>query len=262
LPPTAKFITIVLAILTSFWLFAGTGQPVPNNAGTPVLVELFTSEGCSSCPPADAFLRQLDTQPIPGAQVIVLSEHVDYWDHLGWRDIYSSHALTERQNAYASHFGLSSAYTPQMVVDGNQEFVGSNLHTAQEVLTKNSKNPKLAIQINDVKTDPDGTVRARIDVPALPEGLPVRDADVYVALALNHAVSQVKHGENEGREISHVAVVRELVRVGSIKRGTGVQKDIRLKVKPIPQSGGMRLIAFVQSPGPGAILGATLMELH
>ena len=253
--------SVILRLATAIVLLTAIGFAADQASlqNPPVLVELFTSEGCSSCPPADAYLRQLDEQPIPGAQMIVLSEHVDYWDHLGWRDIYSSHELTERQNAYAAHFRLNSSYTPQMVIDGTKELVGSNTQAAQDIFIKSSKNLKLAVQILDAKLDPDGSVRARLEVPALQDSS--QKADVYVALALNRAVSQVKRGENTGREISHVAVVRQLVRVGAIGKGDAFQKDIRLRLREKPPAGGLRLVAFVQLPGPGAVLGANAVPL-
>src|SRR5580704_4832820 len=120
----------------------------------PVLVELFTSEGCSDCPPADALLAKLDaTQPISGAQAIVLSEHVTYWNHQGWSDPFSLDAMTERQEDYVRRFGLDSSYTPQMVVDGTEQFVGSNTRALVAAIEKEAKTPRQSVTIEGAKWD-------------------------------------------------------------------------------------------------------------
>ena len=218
----------------------------------PILVELFTSEGCSSCPPADRLLQQLDqSQPIAGAQLIVLSEHVDYWNSIGWKDPYSAEFFSKRQGAYASQFRANSVYTPQMVVDGSAELVGSDTSRVNQALEKARSTIKIPVRLSSVSYDK-GVMRARVEVGASP-----RPAEVFVALALNHAESQVSRGENSGRHLTHVAVVQQLEKVGSLETGKEFVKDIEVKLDAGTNPANLRAIAFVQEPGPGKVLGAT-----
>src|ERR1700722_9603141 len=123
----SHFIAVTAGVLLSLFPAMQVSAQSSQATRTPVLVELFTSEGCSSCPPADALLIKFQQeQPVPGAQIIVLEEHVDYWEGLGWHDRFSSHQFTDRQNVYGARFKLESVYTPQMVVDGSDQFVGND----------------------------------------------------------------------------------------------------------------------------------------
>ncbi|HEY8669613.1 MAG TPA: DUF1223 domain-containing protein [Terriglobales bacterium] len=222
---------------------------------TPVIVELFTSEGCSSCPPADVLLRTLDaTQPVGGVHLIVLGEHVDYWDGLGWKDTFSSHAFTVRQTVYADRLHLASPYTPQMVVDGSFEVLGSDGKRANEAFEKARALPKVDVRISAARFD-SGKVKAHIETGALPPG-----AEVFAALALEHAQSQVLRGENGGHRLEHVAVVTNLSRVGQIARSEAFAKDISLG--GIQPNQTYRLIAFIQQRKQGSILGAAMAEVQ
>ena len=248
----AALLSALSVLLVSAWTKGWeSGLASAKSTTTPILVELFTSEGCSSCPPADKFLQKLDEQPIPGAEVIVLSEHVDYWNHIGWKDPYSAHFYSERQSAYARRFELDSVYTPQMVVDGYSQFVGSNTAAADKALTKAVAVPKLAVHLSVTSASPH-LVQAHVEAGALDPSFGVREAEVHIAIALNHAESQVLSGENAGHKLAHVAVARELRKVGTVKLGQSFSQDI-----PLDQGldGNTRLIAFVQERQQGKVLG-------
>jgi len=213
---------------------------------TPVLVELFTSEGCSSCPPADVLLEKLDRQqPVAEAQIIVLSEHVDYWDHLGWRDPYSSSWASARQGDYARQFRTQGPYTPQIVVDGAAEFVGSDAPAAGAAIRSAAKQPKVPVRL----TAGSGSVRVEIG----PLGGKSRKASVYVAVALNERTSSVARGENQGRTLHHVAIVRSLKQVGTVSAQSGFSGDV-------PAERGSRIVAFIQE-GSGRVLGSALVQV-
>jgi hypothetical protein len=229
-----------------------SASPNMTQASSPILVELFTSEGCSSCPPADRLLQQLDqSQPISGAELIVLSEHVDYWNSIGWKDPYSAEFFSKRQGAYASHFRSNSVYTPQMIVDGSAELVGSDTGQVNQALEKARSSTKIPVRLSSVSFDK-GTMRARVEVAALPKA-----ADIFVVVALNRAESQVASGENSGRHLTHVAVVQRLEKLGTLQPGKAFTKDVELKLDAGANPANLRAIAFVQEPGLGKVLGAT-----
>ncbi|MDX2151767.1 MAG: DUF1223 domain-containing protein [Bryobacteraceae bacterium] len=178
---------------------AGTAQK-----RRPVLVELFTSQGCSSCPPADRLLERLDReQPVAGADILVLSEHVDYWNHIGWTDPFSSPLYSERQQRYARQFRLDSVYTPQMVVDGITQFVGSDQNRAEAAIRSAAEAPKKS-------------VTAVLHGSRLSVKVDGREAGekVWVAAARESGSSDVVRGENRGRRLVHVAVAERLMEVG------------------------------------------------
>jgi hypothetical protein len=257
-----KLSALLVAAVLAGGMRAASDTP-RGDAGCPVLVELFTSEGCSSCPPADALLQQLDrTQPVGGAQLIVLSEHVDYWNHIGWTDPFSSRFFSDRQSAYSNRFGLSSPYTPQMVVDGNTEFVGNDSRLASQAVQKALAFPKVAVRISDISLDASKTLLAHVETEALPENSKVRKADVFLVVALNHAESEVLRGENGGRRLSHVGVVQRLTKIGSIEAGKTFSQDVHVKLDSRTDSSNLRVIAFIQQAGQRQVLGVAQQRVQ
>jgi hypothetical protein len=249
---TLNVVSISASAQTTPTTTASAGNP-------PVLVELFTSEGCSSCPPADEFVQKLDMlQPVPGAHLIILSEHVDYWDHEGWRDPNSSHALTERQSAYVHALGLNTPYTPQLIVDGTNEMAINDPQAVERVFMQAVSNPKISVRIEkiDIGQSP-GLLRAHVETDT---NTGKENADLYLAIALDHVESQVLHGENGGRRLTHVAVVQQITKIGKLPKGKSFAQDVEIKIKPGTPQNNIRVVAFAQEPGPGKLLGAALWK--
>ena len=231
-----------LLLISGACLLAVTGLAGDSSsARVPVLIELFTSEGCSSCPPADRLLEKLDKeQPVPGAELVVLSEHVDYWNQLGWSDPFSSPLYTERQREYASTLH-GEVYTPEMVVDGARGFVGSDEADARRSVKDAVKSAKASIHVEARREDSKARILIRMDQAA--------EGTVYLALARESAKSQVLRGENGGRALSHVAVVYSLQKVGKLERnGSGFEREVTATVQP-----GTRIVAFVEKGGVGRV---------
>lgn len=256
-------------ILSGCLIVTGSVRGQDSELRNPILIELFTSEGCSSCPPADALLQKLDRlQPVHGAQLIVLSEHVDYWNHIGWKDPYSSHSYSERQSRYASRFELDSDYTPQMVVDGQRQFVGSDTRAADQALIEAAKLPKVHVVVSDVSVDAEHNVRAHVEVENFTSVFGNRgsdkndsSSDLYAALVLAHAESQISGGENSGRRLTHTNVVRNFVNVGPLRSDQKFARDIQFKLEAGINPNNLRLVAFVQERNQGQVLGAAIQQV-
>jgi len=240
--PARFSIPILIVVMAGLWFHSrnmtAVAADLGNRARTPILVELFTSEGCSSC---------------DSAQLIVLSEHVDYWNHIGWTDPYSSAFFSQRQSRYGDRFRLDGVYTPQMVVDGSSEFVGNSDRDARAVFAKSQPGSKIPVQIHEVRLR-DGMIHAQLETGPVSQN--ARQVDVVFVVALNHAESQVARGENAGHQLTHVAVVRNLQRIATLEAGQSFNQEVSLPVAPGLMRDNLRVIAFLQESGQGRVLGA------
>ena len=211
------------------------------------LVELFTSEGCDSCPPADAVLMRLAQQRnLAGVDVIVMSEHVDYWDHLGWRDPFSSRQFTDRQNEYAAALGFN-IYTPQIIVDGRRDVLGGNYAAVVDTVSRASRISKSSLTI-------EAKWRGKtldLHVAANPVG---ETAKVYLAITEDNLSNNVSRGENKGRRLTHAGVVRRLSLIGTAKSNVQFTADQAIRLAPEWKTVDLHAIVFTQSTKTHAVL--------
>jgi hypothetical protein len=248
-------------------LLIGSSRPFSQDAlpplsdRVPVLAELFTSEGCSSCPPADRFIQALDSQPIPGLEVIVLSEHVDYWNHEGWSDPYSSPEFSERQRAYSKQFNLPDPYTPQLVIDGSWQVSGNSASEAVTVLRSARKQLKTGLHITQTDLPEKGRIRVQLNSDPLRLSDGPRSLEVYLVIALNRVESQVTNGENANRLLTHAAVVRTIKRVGKLMAGEQFSQNVELKIDAKTDPRNLRVVAFLQDAGSGKVFAATMSQV-
>ena len=247
-------LTLVLACAAAAHQSAGTPQErIKSGDRIPVIVELFTSEGCSSCPPADqALMRLASTQPVPGVEIIAMSEHVDYWNSLGWTDPFSSAQFSRRQDEYGRAFGLDGSYTPQMVIDGREEFVGNSVSNAVQAISRVAAAAKRPVQLSATRVNGD-TVRLQVQIESDSNGGP---EDVYLAVTEDNLSSDVKRGENEGRVLPHTAVVRRLSLIGNLDRRNGFHGEPVIRLDRRWKPADLRFVIFVQDRKSRRILAA------
>ncbi|HEY6943984.1 MAG TPA: DUF1223 domain-containing protein [Candidatus Acidoferrum sp.] len=255
-------------IFASFGVKALSSQEsakASGSAGTPVVVELFTSEGCSSCPPADALLAKLDELGRVGnAQIVALEEHVDYWDDQGWKDPFSSHNWTTRQYAYAGVLGNKNPYTPQIVVDGSVECSGGKPQLALQTIAQASAQAKAPVTLSEGAAGKPGTENFSVQIGRLAPSAKGGAAEVWLAITETGLHSSVTRGENAGHELQHAAIVRSIRKIGEAKpdRDVSFSGDAAISIRNEWKRENLKAVAFVQEKNSLRILGAAEIPLH
>ena len=258
------FIAVVIYVIVASGCFTqeaegqkATASQPPNPVSVdrrPVIVELFTSEGCSSCPPADRALKFLaEQQPVRNAEIIPLAFHVDYWNYLGWKDRFSSPAFSRRQEIYVQRFGLDSSYTPEMVIDGQSEFIGSDTGRASKFITEAASRNKG----NVLAALSNGFINVTVsDLPAH------HPSTVFLAVTEDRLTSNVTNGENAGVTFVHTSVVRSLTSLGLIEKGAnGFQINGTVPEIADLKTDDSRIVVFVQDNFNRKIIAATVVAL-
>jgi len=250
-----------LAVLALLAAGSPLGSAAARGPGQPVIVELFTAEGCSACPPADALLDRLAReQPVAGAEIVALELHVDYFDSGGTVDPFAQASFGARQAEYLRAFGKRGAYTPQLVVDGQREIAGSREREAQDAVAEAARGQRAKVQIARSGD------RLAVTVDGLAE-LGGSDAlDLMLAVTEEGLSSHALGGESNGRAGVHGPVVRELRKVSTVSGSGGrapVQvKDVAVNVDASWRRENVRAVAFVQRPRTLEIVGAAVVSME
>jgi hypothetical protein len=255
----------ICAFCAAFDSSAKAQAPTAESSRKPVIVELFTSEGCSTCPPADALLQKLEEQqPIAGADVVALEEHVTYWNQLGWTDPYSSLDWTQRQVAYKEFFKTNEVYTPQMVVDGRAQFVGSSEQDAALAIGKAAQRVQTDLAITTDKSDTKGSQQFSVKVGKLAGNTSGDAAEVWLAVTEDGLQSSVNRGENSGHVLRHVATLRSLHKIGVAdpnNAAASFTSDQRIKFDSHWNPNNLHVVVFVQEKKSRQILGAASVKI-
>jgi len=223
----------------------------------PVVVELFTSEGCSSCPPADSFLKKLsEQQPVDGIEILALEEHVDYWNHLGWTDPFSSSDFSRHQEDYASAIPKSGVYTPQMIIDGKAQLVGSRSSEVLDQIHSASAHP-LARLVLTASPPPNPHTRPfALAFDPSSTAPTAAHLDLWVAVTEKGLHSDVKAGENSGSILFHAPVVRELRKFHSVSLPLESPVNFEVDLRDNWNLSNLVVVAFLAHPHSGQILAA------
>jgi hypothetical protein len=245
---------------------AATAAPAASGdaaAKTPVVIELFTSEGCSTCPPADKVLGYIqEKQPFPGTTVIALEEHVDYWNQEGWNDPYSSSKWTDRQKGYEGLF-KKTEYTPQMVIDGKTELIGSDGPSVVKAVQAAVQAPKTDVKIVAGTTDAKGVRHYTVTTGKLAGASGGDSPEVWLAVTEDGLQSSVNAGENSGQTLHHAATMRTLQKIGvaDASKPESFSGDAPVKLDSKWNAANSHVVVFIQEKKSREILGAGSVAL-
>ncbi len=232
---------------------------------TPVLVELFTSEGCSSCPPADDFLSRLEhQQPFGSVEIVAMEEHVDYFNHDGWIDPFSSAEWTQRQFSYDAALHAGTPATPQMVVDGQSQFAGGQINDVQNAIREAAQKPRTDVALSWKTSVADGTPQLDVSVGKLVGAGEKDTPEVWLVITESGLHSAVDRGENAGHDLHHASVVRSFQKIGVAKAATDSQSftgEVAIKLKASWKRENLRAVAIVQEKRSRRILGAAAIPI-